>query len=187
MRVNGRLSARDPLEVGTPRVGAALDDRPRVRLRRGEPVLEPAGGRDAVVVGEGEQARAGGVPALLAGYGQAAVALAADHAQVESAALELAREHLGGVVGGPVVDDHDLVALAGEGLGPQALEQRAEERGAVQRGDDDRDVGRWGAHRGFASRSVKKTVQSWTAVTSKPAVSVIARSAEGVMPHHQLP
>ena len=116
------LERPDLREVGGPRVGAALDDRPRVRPRGGEPVLEPAGGGDAIVVGEREQARAGGVPALLAGDGEAAVLVAAYHAQVEAAALELAGEHVGGVVGGTVVDDQDLEALAGKALGPQPFE-----------------------------------------------------------------
>ena len=95
---------------------------------------DPAGGGQGVIVREEQQ-----FPARL---GRAAVAGVMDSAPLFADATDpsckTALEHLPGPVGGPVVDDDDLIG--GEGLRLQGLQAAAEQVLMVPGREDDRDA-----------------------------------------------
>ena len=118
------------LEAGADRTSEGLG----LRVAAGalDQGVEPALGDEHVVVHEGDQRRAGLAQAGVAG-GVEAAPLAVAHP-----ADPVALGHIGGGVGGPVVDDEELMGGLGA-LALQRVERHLEIRRAAARGDHHRD------------------------------------------------
>ena len=129
------VGAGDRLELPVDEPVRSVHERALGRARELLEVrLEGARPQEVVRVEKDEIPASSGAPAGVARGGQSLVLLADEPHGGHS------RHHRRGIVGRPVVDDDHLQGA--DGLGANAGEGVAEERGLVERGDDDGDRGR---------------------------------------------